>query len=76
MSCDDENVVGQAEVIEESARLKTNCTFYRQPAIPPATPITTPVILSGNQEKETVHYIAGLRRALENASKDAHLADG
>jgi hypothetical protein len=76
MSCDDENIVLQAEVTTESAGLKANCSLYQQPATPPATPIMTPVLSSGNQEKEMADSVADLRRALESVSKDARLADG
>jgi len=76
MSCDDENIVPQAEVTEESAGLKANCSFYQQPATPPATPIMTPVLLSGNQGKGMADSVADLRRALESVSKDARIADG
>lgn len=76
MSCDDKNIVPQADVTAESAGLKANCSLYQQPATPPATPIMTPVLLSGNQGKEMADSVADLRQALESVSKDARLADG
>jgi hypothetical protein len=48
ISFDDENVVAQVEVTEESAGLKPKSSFIRQPATPPPTPIMTPILLSGN----------------------------
>lgn len=76
MSSDDENIVAQAEATEESAGLKTNCSFYRQPAAPPATPNMTSALLGGNQGKEMAGSAADLRPALENVSRNACLADG
>jgi hypothetical protein len=52
MSCDVENVVGLAEITEESAGLEINCL---------ATPVTTPVLVSGDQEKEMARSMAELR---------------
>jgi hypothetical protein len=63
VSSDVENVVGLAEMTEESAGLETNC---------PVAPSTTPVL----EEKEMARSMAELRRGLENALKDARLADG
>jgi len=66
VSSDVENVVGLAEITEESAGLETNYPF---------TPSTTPVLVSGDEEKEIARSMAEFRRGLENALKDTRLAD-
>jgi chaperone BCS1 len=75
MSCEVDGIVEQTDEMEESSGLEAKCQVYRQPATPPASPVTsTPVLLSGNQENE-VPRSGGLARALENVLKDARLAE-
>jgi hypothetical protein len=55
-----------SEMTDESAGLETNY---------PVTPITTPVLVSGDQELKMALSMTEFRRGLENALKDAHLVD-